>query len=182
MGVLLQCNYNWTREPLRIAGVPVGRKVVADANCYTDRSIKPHNDWFPFCEEIEKPGDESSRDGSIIIVVATDAPLLPHQLKRVAKRPTLALGRLGAWSNDGSGDIFIAFSTAGAGQISEKSPSSVNTYPNNGLSVLFQATVEATEEAIVNAMVAAKTMIGASGLQVVELPEDQLRNLMSGKE
>jgi L-aminopeptidase/D-esterase-like protein len=179
VGVLVQCNYNWTRGPLRIAGVPVGKKVVAEANCYTDRSIKPHDEWFPFCDAVEKPAGEPTRDGSIIIVVATDAPLLPHQLKRVAKRPALALGRLGTWSNDGSGDIFVAFSTAGAGQINEKSPSIVNMYPNYGLSDLFQATVEATEEAIVNAMVAAETMIGASGLRVVELPEDELRDLMS---
>ena len=68
-------------------------------------------DWFPFCDESERPVEPPDRDGSIIIVVATDAPLLPHQLKRVAKRPTLALGRLGTWSDDGSGDIFIAFST-----------------------------------------------------------------------
>jgi L-aminopeptidase/D-esterase-like protein len=179
VGVLVQCNYNWTRGPLRIAGVPVGKKVAAEANCYTDRSIKPHDEWFPFCDAVEKPAGEPTRDGSIIIVVATDAPLLPHQLKRVAKRPALALGRLGTWSNDGSGDIFVAFSTAGAGQINEKSPSIVNMYPNYGLSDLFQATVEATEEAIVNAMVAAETMIGASGLRVVELPENELRDLMS---
>jgi L-aminopeptidase/D-esterase-like protein len=181
VGVLVQCNYNWSREPLRIAGVPVGREAVADANCFTDRGIQTHIDWFPFCDEIEKPAETPDRDGSIIIVVATDAPLLPHQLKRVAKRPSLALGRLGAWSDDGSGDIFIAFSTAGDGQISEESLSSVAVYPNNGLSVLFQATVEATEEAIVNAMVAAETTIGASGLRVVELPEEQLRELMSPK-
>ena len=182
VGVLVQCNYNWIREPLRIAGVPVGRKVVADANCFTDRGIETHMDSFPFCGESEKSAEPPDRDGSIIVVVATDAPLLPHQLKRVAKRPTLALGRLGTWSHDGSGDIFIAFSTAGAGQISEESLSSVAMYPNNGLSSLFQATVEATEEAIVNAMVAAETMIGASGLRVVELPEEQLKDLMSGKE
>jgi L-aminopeptidase/D-esterase-like protein len=179
VGVLVQCNYNWTKDALRIGGVPVGMKVVAEEGCFTDRNIKIHDDWFPFCDEKEKPVEEPVRDGSIIIVVATDAPLLPHQLKRVAKRPTLALGRLGTWSNAGSGDIFIAFSTASGSQISEEVMSSVAMYPNYRLSVLFQATVEATEEAIVNAMVAAETMIGASGLKVEELPEDQLKNLMT---
>jgi len=181
VGVLVQCNYG-LREQLHIAGIPVGKKVDVDPNCYTDRNLKRHDDWYPYCDETEKSVGEPHRDGSIIIVVATDAPLLPHQLKRIAKRPTLALGRLGTWSSAGSGDIFIALSTAGAGQISEESLSSVAMYPNNGLSFLFKATVEATEEAIVNAMVAAETTIGASGLRVVELPEEQLRDLMSGKE
>jgi L-aminopeptidase/D-esterase-like protein len=182
VGVLVQCNYNWTREPLRIAGHPVGKTLEADANCFTDRKIKPHMDWFPFCDEITKPVEPAGRDGSIIIVIATDAPLLPHQLKRMAKRPTLALGRLGTWSNDGSGDIFIAFSTGSAGRISEHSESTVEMYPNNGLSRLFQATVEATEEAIVNAMVAADTTIGASGLRIVELPEKALGEMMADQD
>jgi L-aminopeptidase/D-esterase-like protein len=183
VGVLVQCNYGYgVREPLRIAGVPIGRKADVEENCFTDRGIKTHVDWYPFCDEVENRVETPARDGSIIVVVATDAPLLPHQLKRIAKRPSLALGRLGTWSNDGSGDIFIAFSTASADQISEDSLSHVAMYPNNGLSDLFKAAVEATEEAIVNAMVAAETMIGASGLRVVELPEDQLRELMSGKE
>jgi D-aminopeptidase len=178
VGVLVQCNYNWTREPLRISGIPVGKLLKADANCFTDRKIKTHMDWFPFCDELGQSLEPQNRDGSIIIVVATDAALLPHQLRRIAKRPALALGRLGTWSNDGSGDIFIAFSTGSAGQISEESKSRVSMYPNNRLSRLFQATVEATEEAIVNAMVAAETTIGASALRVVELPEAELQQLM----
>jgi L-aminopeptidase/D-esterase-like protein len=178
VGVLVQCNYNWTREPLRIAGRPVGLMLEADANCFTDRSIPTHMDWFPFCEDVETDPAVPDGDGSIIIVVATDAPLLPHQLKRVAKRPTLALGRLGTWSNDGSGDIFVAFSTAAAGAISEDQVSTVRMYPNNELATVFKATVEATEEAIVNAMVAAQTVVGASGLRVVELPEQQLQEMM----
>ena len=118
-------------------------------------------------------------DGSIIIVVATDAPLLPHQLHRLAKRPSLALGRLGATSGDGSGDIFIAFSTANDGILSEDETSKgLSMHPNNDLSKLFLGTIEATEEAIVNALVAAETMVGADGLRLPELPEDKLRQIM----
>ena len=119
------------------------------------------------------------RDGSIIVVVATDAPLLPHQLRRVAKRPSLALGRLGAISGNGSGDIFIAFSTASNGKISENELSEITMFPNNQLSDIFAATVQASEEAIVNAMVGAETVVGASGFQVQEMPEEQVRAIFS---
>ena len=114
--------------------------------------------------------------------MATDAPLLPHQLRRLAKRPSLGLGRLGSISGDGSGDIFIAFSTANPGLISENEESELTMYPNNALSIVFAAAVQATEEAIVNAMVAAETVVGASGLRVRELPEDQVRAIFSGQE
>ena len=124
---------------------------------------------------------KSTRDGSIIVVVATDAPLLPHQLMRVAKRPSLGLGRLGAISGDGSGDIFVAFSTATTGCSAENDPSQVTMHPNNNLSVVFAATVQATEEAIVNAMVAADTVIGASGLRVKALPEEQVLTIFADR-
>jgi L-aminopeptidase/D-esterase-like protein len=98
----------------------------------------------------------------------------------MAKRPSMAIGRLGAVSGDGSGDIFIAFSTAFNGQLQEsESSTGLSMHPNNMLTPLFHGVVEATEEAIVNAMVAAETMIGADGLKVPELPEDQLRQIMS---
>jgi D-aminopeptidase len=183
VGVLVQCNYQWERQTLRIAGVPVGQQIDAPPNCFSDRSIERHVPWFPYCEPdgSDEGSASADRDGSIIIVVATDAPLLPHQIKRLAKRPSLALGRLGTWSNDGSGDIFIAFSTAGAGVIDEDSESEVSMYPNNALSVLFNAVVQATEEAIINAMVAADTTVGVAGLRVEELPEDQLEALMSSR-
>ena len=119
----------------------------------------------------------SSRDGSIIVIVATDAPLLPHQLARVAKRPSLALGRLGAVSTAGSGDIFVAFSTANAGRIDESNYADVSVFPNYALTAVFTAAVQATEEAIVNAMAAAETVIGASGFRVAEMPEDEVRAL-----
>lgn len=179
VGVLVQCNYNWDGDDLRLGSKPVSSLLPIGEHCFTDRSIERHVDWYPYCDDAKAPVSEATRDGSIIIVVATDAPLLPHQLMRMAKRPSLALGRLGAISSGGSGDIFIAFSTANAGQISENAPSAVRMYPNNGLSDLFTATVQATEEAIVNAMVAAETVVGASGFRVKELPEDQVRAIFT---
>ena len=129
------------------------------------------------CAELKK--DSPTRDGSIIVVVATDAPILPHQLHRLAKRPSLALGRLGAISNPGSGDIFVAFSTGNGGAVNEDAFNTVEQFPNNALNALFRGAVEATEEAIVNAMVAATTMTGADGLRVQELPHDKVRVLFA---
>ena len=176
VGVLVQCNYNWDGDDLRFGGKRVSSLLPVGQHCFTDRSIERHVDWYPYCDELETDTmSETTRDGSIIIVVATDAPLLPHQLRRVAKRPSLALGRLGAISGNGSGDIFVAFSTANPGQVSENKLSEIAMYPNNGLSDVFTATVQATEEAIVNAMVGAVTVVGASGFRVKELPEEEVR-------
>jgi L-aminopeptidase/D-esterase-like protein len=178
VGVLVQCNYNWAGADLRLGSLPVSDLLPVGQHCFTDRSIERHVDWYPYCEDADSDDrTPSTRDGSIIIVVATDAPLLPHQLRRVAKRPSLALGRLGAISSAGSGDIFVAFSTANAGQIDESGFSGVEMYPNHNLSNVFAATIQATEEAIVNAMVAAETVVGVSGLRVSELPEDQVREI-----
>ncbi|MEH6571437.1 MAG: P1 family peptidase [Halioglobus sp.] len=182
VGVLVQCNYNWDGDDLRLGGKLVSTVLPVGQHCFTDRAIERHVDWYPYCDGSQN--DEitmATRDGSIIVVVATDAPLLPHQLRRLAKRPSLGLGRLGAISGDGSGDIFIAFSTANAGHLSENQESDVLMYPNNMLSDVFQATVEATEEAVVNAMVAAETVIGASGFQVKGIPREQLRDLFLNK-
>ncbi len=179
VGVLVQCNYG-RRKDLRLGGIKINEIIDVGPHCYTDRSIERHKTWFPYCDKqltsqlITKP----SRDGSIIVVVATDIPLLPHQLNRVAKRPSMALGRLGSYSGDGSGDIFIAFTTAGNNQISEDEASTVEMHANNDLSIIFKATIDATEEAIVNAMVVAETMIGVAGLRVEELPEEQVKNIM----
>ena len=152
--------------------LPVGE------HCFTDHAIERHNDWYPYCDEPDsRTTSIASRDGSIIVIVATDAPLLPHQLARVAKRPSLALGRLGAISTAGSGDIFVAFSTANEGRIDESDFSEVSLFPNYALTAVFTATVQATEEAIVNSMVAAETVIGASGFRVAEMPEDAVRAL-----
>jgi L-aminopeptidase/D-esterase-like protein len=159
VGVLVQCNCG-RRPQLTIAGVPVGKLLpLAPAQALLDK---------------EENGDV----GSIIIVVATDAPLLPTQLKRLARRATMGLARTGSTSGNSSGDIFIAFSTANRGANKEPGPNPVITVSNERISPLFQATVEATEEAIVNALVAAQTMTGIDGHTVDALPHDKLAGLM----
>jgi D-aminopeptidase len=152
VGVLVQCNFG-LRSQLLIAGVPVGREI-------PERTIR-ENDV-----------------GSIIVVVATDAPLLPMQLKRVARRVSLGLGRVGSFSGDGSGDLFIAFSTANPGAAAIKGLRTLSMLPNDSLNPIFLATVQATEEAIVNAMVAARTMKGANDLEVIGLPHERLREVL----
>ena len=154
VGVLVQCNYG-ARGRLSIAGVPIGQEIPDLLPC-TERCL-------------------DGETGSIIIVVATDAPLLPHQLKRIAKRASLGVGRLGGTGGNTSGDIFIAFSTANPGAAKPEGTVTVTALPNERISPLFEATIQATEEAIVNAMVAAETMTGADGLRVYALPHDRLR-------
>lgn len=178
LGVLVQCNYNWDGDDLRLGGRRVGHLLPVGRHCFSDPDIPRHNDWYPYCEDAPEPsGTGATRDGSIIVIIATDAPLLPHQLARVAKRPSLALGRLGAISSAGSGDIFVAFSTANRDGIDESDFSDVTVYPNNALTTVFTATVQATEEAIVNSMAAAETLVGASGFRVEALPEEAVRAL-----
>ena len=179
VGVLVQCNYNWGGKSLRLGDQWVSDELPVGKHCYTDTDITPTNPWFPYCSGAELKKDSPTRDGSIIVVVATDAPVLPHQLNRLAKRPALALGRLGAISNPGSGDIFVAFSTANTSAVNEDQFNRVEQFPNNALDALFRGTVQATEEAIVNAMVAAETVIGADGLRVQGLPHDKVRALFS---
>ncbi len=180
LGVLVQCNYNWNGEDLRLGGKPVGDVLAVGEHCFTDPDIPRHVTWYPYCGKSRTSQvTPATRDGSIIVVIATDAPLLPHQLKRVAKRPSLGLGRLGAISGDGSGDIFVAFSTANADRIDESSQQDVSLYPNYALSRVFAATVQATEEAIVNAMVAADTVVGVAGFRVLELPEQRVRAIFA---
>src|SRR5579862_3049498 len=152
VGVLVQCNYG-SRQQLRIAGINVGR------------DIPEHTVW--------------QKDvGSIIVVVATDAPLIPTQLKRIAKKISLGLGRDGSYSGDGSGDIFIAFSTANPGAVGTKGVHQLAMLPNDSLDPIFLATVQATEEAVVNAMVAADTMTGINNHTVIALPHDRLREAL----
>jgi L-aminopeptidase/D-esterase-like protein len=164
VGVLVQCNCG-RRPQLTIAGVPVGKEI-------------PQN--VPYGMFKDAKGGENEGDvGSIIIVVATDAPLLPDQLKRLARRATMGLARTGSTSGNGSGDIFIAFSTANAHAWDDSpSPHTVQTVANERMSPLFQATVEATEEAIVNALVAGKTMTGIDGHTVIGLPHEELRKTL----
>jgi len=166
VGVLVQCNYG-RRDQLRIAGVPVGKEIPESA------SVAPR----------------AGKDvGSIIVIVATDAPLLPTQLKRVVRRVSLGLGRDGSYSGDSSGDIFLAFSTANSGAASPPAPNTnandprnlhqVTMLPNDALDPLFLATVQATEEAVINAMVAAETMKGIDDHEVIALPHDRLREVL----
>jgi D-aminopeptidase len=165
VGVLVQCNCG-RRPQLMIAGVPVGKELPGEEP-YAGASPPP------------LPGSDLKGDvGSIIIVIATDAPLLPHQLKRIARRATLGLARTGSISGNGSGDIFIAFSTANPHADAEPGPNTVKTVSNERISPLFEATVQATEEAIVNAMVGAKTMTGIDGHTVVALPHDKLQQVL----
>jgi D-aminopeptidase len=158
VGVLVQCNFG-RRPNLRIAGVPVGREIpgnpVYSAELFGEREY-----------------------GSIIVVVATDAPLLAHQLKRVARRVSLALGRLGSISGNGSGDIFIAFSTANPGAASPDRVVDLKMLPNDRIEPVFAATVQATEEAVVNAMIAADTLTGIDNHRAVALPHDELRAVL----
>lgn len=179
VGVLVQCNYNWEGKSLRLGDQWVSKNLPVGEHCYTNANIIPKKLWFPYCNGAELKSDSPTRDGSIIVVVATDAPVLPHQLNRLAKRPALSLGRLGAISNPGSGDIFVAFSTGNTTAVNEDQFNRVEQFPNNALSALFRGTVQATEEAIVNAMVAAETIIGADGLRVQGLPHDMVRELFS---
>lgn len=116
--------------------------------------------------------------GSIIVVVATDAPLLPQQLQRLAERVPLAIGRLGGLGGNGSGDIFIAFFTGNPGAWSEQPTASLDMLPNAAMNALFEATVAATEEAILNAMVAAETMTGRDSLTAHALPHDRLQDAL----
>jgi L-aminopeptidase/D-esterase-like protein len=164
VGVLVQCNCG-RRPQLMISGVPVGKEIRGD---------EPYARLAPSLTGSELKGDV----GSIIIVIATDAPLLPHQLKRIARRASLGLARTGSISGNGSGDIFIAFSTANPHANDEPGPNVVKTVSNERISPLFEATVEATEEAIVNAMVGAKTMTGIDGHTVIALPHDKLRQAL----
>lgn len=166
VGVLVQCNCG-RRPQLTIAGVPVGKEIPQDV---------PYAGLAP---SSLPPGSETRGDvGSIIIVIATDAPLLPNQLKRLARRAALGLARTGSVSGNGSGDIFLAFSTANPHADAEPGPNSVQTVSNARISPLFSATVDATEEAIVNAMVGAKTMTGIDGHTAIELPHEQLQQVL----
>jgi L-aminopeptidase/D-esterase-like protein len=124
------------------------------------------------------PGDDAHELGSIIIIVATDAPLLPHQLERIARRASLGLARTGATSGNGSGDIFLAFSTANARAASARDVAAVQMLSNDRISALFSATVQATEEAIVNALVAAETMKGPGGRTVEALSHEALKAVL----
>jgi L-aminopeptidase/D-esterase-like protein len=177
VGVLVQCNC-CSRERLMVSGVPVGREIPDLRRCVAIPD--PTSDWARTLPKCDSPGPRGEvkpppgRSGSIIVVVATDAPLVSTQLKRLAKRVALGIGRMGGLGEDSSGDIFLAFSTAPTGLVADSAVASVRMLRNERMNPLFSGTVQATEEAIVNAMVAAETMTGADGVRVFALPHDRL--------
>jgi D-aminopeptidase len=159
VGAMVQCNCG-SRSQLRIGGLPVGQELAAN--------LPTASVSHPYREDT----------GSIIIVVATDAPLLPHQTKRLARRATMGLARTGSISGNGSGDIFIAFSTGNPHAAIPTQAANVAMLPNDKLNPVFEAAVQATEEAILNAMTGAETMTGINGHTVTALPHDRLRAVL----
>jgi D-aminopeptidase len=174
VGVLVQCNFG-QRRLLRIAGVPVGQEITEPRACYERPDLNSAH-----AEERCPVGAtrEEKDEGSIIAVVATDAPLLPHQLRRVARRAALGIGRMGGIAGAGSGDLFIAFSTASTGTPGQHGVRAVRMLGEDRIDPVYEATVQATEEAIINAMLAAKTMRGADGYLVPALPHDRLKEVL----
>ena len=176
VGVLVQCNYGG-RPSFRVAGVPVGEEIPDLLPC-TTRPTGSQGERRPCGNpKANNPGADADQ-GSIIVILATDAPLLPHQLKRLATRVSLGVGRMGGYGANSSGDIFLAFSTANAKSGSAGDRAQVEMLANARITPLFQATVQATEEAIVNALLAAETMEGGNGLRVYALPHERLMEVM----
>lgn len=189
VGVLVQCNYGSAYQ-LRIAGIPVAREMTLQPRCVSRLASPPQQlrgKPAMLCDPkliaiADAPAEEHR--GSIIIVIATDAPLTAEQLKRLARRASVGLGRLGAIESDGSGDIFIAFSTANAGADDGNwaddigKPAQIERLRSAALNPLFEATVQGVEESVVNAMVAARTMTGTDYWTVSALPHDQLREVL----
>jgi L-aminopeptidase/D-esterase-like protein len=179
IGVLVQCNYGGRRE-FGVLGVPVGREIPDPVPCFPAGQVV-HQAFLrriPKCGEKRQGAAEPlpiEGAGSIIVVVATDAPLLPHQLKKIAKRVSLGVGRMGGLGENSSGDIFVAFSTMPLPATDSVTHArTVQTLDDDWLNPLYQATVSATEEAILNAMLAADDMVGADNFTVPALPADRL--------
>ena len=158
LGVLVQANYG-NREELTIAGVPVGKEI---------KNLQPKITFGEIREGL----------GSIIVIVATDAPLLPNQLKRLSRRVPIGISRVGGFGSNGSGDIFITFSTANSGAYNREEIKNVNFLPNDLMNPFLNATAQATEEAIINALVSAETMTGINNNTVYKLPHDELINTL----
>jgi D-aminopeptidase len=201
VGVLVQCNYG-ARRLLQVAGVPVGRYLDDLMPCHDTAEAIP-NPRFQRCAGAGESGAgsanaagddaaaarplpgserlaEADPGGSIIIVVATDAPLLPHQLHRVARRAGMGLALMGSIAGNSSGDLFLAFSTAnpGAAAAGAATATPLGMLPNGWLDPIFEATVQATEEAILNSMIAAETVVGADFIRVHALPHDRLQQIL----
>jgi len=179
VGVLVQCNYG---GDLRILGVPILSEI-SDLRTCTTLPQPLSRSWtagMPACPASgggangDSPFADHEGRGSIIVIVATNAPLLPHQLERIARRVSLGLGRLGSFAGNSSGDLFLAFSTANPGAAKPEGTPALVVLPNERIDPLFRATIEATEEAVVNAMLAAQTMTGVDGIRVFGLPGDRV--------
>lgn len=158
LGVLVQANYG-NREDLSISGVPVGKEI---------QDLRPKIIY----------GEKRDGLGSIIVVVATDAPFLPNQLKRIVRRVPIGISRVGGYGSNGSGDIFISFSTANKKAFDRENEKSIIFLPNDKMNPFFIATVQATEEAILNALISAETMIGINDNVVYKLPHDRLKKVL----
>ncbi len=166
VGVLVQSNFG-NRSQLTIAGVPVGKEL--------HDTLRSVYNSFVTTEKVDNPNSET---GSIIVIVATDAPLLPHQLKRIAQRVSLGIGKTGGIGGNGSGDIFLAFSTANKNAFNRDKEENIQLYPNDKMGVLFEAIIQATEEAIINAMIAAETMEGINSNKVYALPHQAVIDIL----
>jgi D-aminopeptidase len=166
VGVIVQSNFGG-RSQLTIAGVPVGKELMDTLQTVFNGVVKNEN-----------PNEVNGETGSIIVIVATDAPLLPHQLKRIAQRVSLGIAKMGGIGGNGSGDIFLAFSTANKNAFDRNKEENVQLYPNDKIGVLFDATIQATEEAILNAMIAAETMEGINGNKAYALPHDKVIEIL----
>jgi L-aminopeptidase/D-esterase-like protein len=174
VGVLVQCNFGLRRQ-LRIAGVPVGQEISEPKACYdTEAQLDPEQAAM----RCPRGAAQEREHGSIIAIIATDVPLLPHQLRRVARRAALGVGRMGGIAGAGSGDLFLAFSTAQTKPADSLGVRPVPMLEDERIDPVYEATVQATEEAIINALLAAKTMTGADYLRVPALPHDRLRAVL----
>jgi L-aminopeptidase/D-esterase-like protein len=179
VGALVQCNFGLRRQ-LRIAGVPVGQEIQVAEPCYATREPLDSTMAPERCAQAAGvgPAGRSTEHGSIIVVLATDAPLLPHQLKRVARRAALGIGRMGGIGGVGSGDLFIAFSTGPTGTADRRGVATVPMLSDDVIDPVYEGAVQATEEAIINAMLAARTMTGANWYRVPALPHEALREVL----
>jgi L-aminopeptidase/D-esterase-like protein len=192
VGVLVQCNYGGSSQ-LRVAGIPVAREMKLQTPCVEKKLDPPVLLWSgkpaPVCEGTvarTADGAHAPEMGSIIVIVATDAPLTPDQLKRLARRVSVGLGRVGAIEGDESGDIFLAFSTANSGADEGNSAEPPFTQPNAKvermqswkMDPIFTAVVQATEESVINALIAAKTMVGADYWVIPAIPHGQLLEIL----
>jgi L-aminopeptidase/D-esterase-like protein len=192
VGVLVQCNYGGSNQ-LRVAGIPVAREMKLQTPCVEKKLDPPVLLWSgkpaPVCEGTvarTADGAHAPEMGSIIVIVATDAPLTPDQLKRLARRVSVGLGRVGAIEGDESGDIFLAFSTANSGADEGNSAEPPFTQPNAKvermqswkMDPIFTAVVQATEESVINTLIAAKTMVGADYWVIPAIPHGQLLEIL----